>query len=355
MPTIQITDFKNSEALASTTLLNTQIREITTSSGHDMINRKQIFEINSINEDSNGILHLFYKLVIHVKDTAPSNLSISDITIEQFIEWYYIETTSGDELVRISGDEFSRITRRALGRFQEPDSRTDIVKRGIREITIMGRLPLPNNVYNLKKLLIAPNPGLFVKIKTHDLRIKMPPGRNFDKALVLLNNMESSKSSIVVYDQLVNEDAIDGNDYLYWPNLLKLKELEFEIPSGVKSDGLVFNLGSGNYPQSIWLSEYKDKVNNNQSTLTGKFSASINGEVFYKLEDIRDGALLNWYKTNDYEFIYYIGPVNLRTGSLAMVNFDKTKNGNSGNIVLNITKKADMTGNYKVIVIYSTN
>lgn len=68
--------------------------------------------------------------------------------------------------MRISGDEFSRITRRALGRFQEPDSRTDIVKRGIREITIMGRLPLPNNVYNLKKLLIAPNPGLFVKIKT---------------------------------------------------------------------------------------------------------------------------------------------------------------------------------------------
>lgn len=356
MPTAAITNFSNSEPLTdSLKRLNTQIREITTSSGHDMIGREQVFAINAIELPTNGIAHLFYKLVIYVKDDAPTNIPTEGILIEQFVEWYTIETSAGEEVVRITGDEFYKIARRALNYLQQPDSITDLKKRGMREIAVMGRLPLPNNIYDIQKLLISPTPELTLKMKTRDLRQAMPQGRNHTNALNLLKNMSSSKSSIVVYDQLVNESMVGSEDYAYWPNLLRVKELEYEVPADVRSDGLVFNLGSSNYPQSIWLSEYKDDTTSNKTTLVGKFSASINGIVFYELDDIRDGALYNWYKTNDNSFIYYIGPANLRTKSLAMTNFDPSNKGNSGNVVLRISKKQNTIGKYKITVIYNSD
>jgi len=328
---------------------------------HNELGREVIFNIHDIEPESLGFARLFFEIEFILKTGyAPSDDDVNDMSVWHFLDEYRISTPEGLVLADCRSDEVSKITRHVL------DNTKFNVLNNIKytadelpRVVLVGMIPLPSNLINVRRLNFKPDPTIIIRFKTVDLNVTKRTDRDISKSVSLAENTKHSMSRITIHDRLAVFDNISVDDEMLMPNLLRCVEREYIINAGTKTRSLSLDLGNRRYPQAIWLIEPKDETDTTATpTLTGKLSASINNVVIYSVENLDCKTRFDWKKGVDDKWIHYLGNVSINYGTkrTSLVRFDSvtSKTGNSGNIVINITKTQNKTGKYKLLVVYYT-
>jgi len=341
------------------TLLNYQTRSISSSGGSNELGREVIFSIHDIEPEKVGFARLFFEIEFILKTGyAPSDDDVNNMSVWHFLDEYRISTPEGLVLADCRSDEVSKITQHVLDNTKfNVQNKLKYTADNLPRVVLVGMIPLPSNLINVRRLNFKPDPTIIIRFKTIDLNITKRTDRDITKSVALAENTKHSMSRITIHDRLAVFDNISADDDMLMPNLLRCVEREYTINAGIKLRPLSLDLGDGRYPQAIWLIEPKDETDAAATpTLTGKLSASINNVVIYSVENLDCKTRFDWKKGVDDKWIHYLGPINYGRKGTSLVRFDSkiSKTGNSGSIVINITKTQNKTGKYKLLVVYYT-
>lgn len=344
-------------ALCGETILNHQTRVISSSGGNDELGREVVFKIYEIEQENLGIANLFLDIEFLLKDGyAVTQDDVDKMSIWHFIDEYRIIDGIKDRLMDSLGDEAATIAKYVLNSSKhKTDYGIIYTKDNIQRVVLTGWIPLPTNLVGVRRMSIKPDPMLTVKFYTIDLNVTKRTDRDISKSVALVKNTKHTMSRVIVQDRLSNNAYIDLDDITMMPNILRSKEKQFTINTGIKSTPLIVDLGEGNYPQAVWLIEPRnDKDASIKPTLIEKLSMTINNCEVYSVENIATKQRYNWEKGVNNDWIHYLGPINSSKKQPSFVKFLESNSSNSGCIVININKDRNRVGKYKVLVVYTT-